>query len=961
MRKYEWAALADLDEDDLDFPELFGLYRRRSLYSLGQLARLTGIPKRTLGNWEQGIARPRDWKRVTQLAAALRLGVVRANRFLKAARLPLLQELAVRYRDDESQLLLAPWTGELEPNDVGLPESRENSEVTAEERLLRDYLMGAARAFSQLPAYYPRHLTVTFAWIRQEVRLAPLRYGSDDFEDQANDAAPYWSECRHTLQRVMLLGKPGAGKTWLLKSEALRQIEDSLDGKRGGTLLLPLYLRLSELAALLTLQSGLDETLAAVAQSAARNVPDLAEERLSAAILRVLREEPARVTLLLDGLDEVPARQNLRAVARHLIHLIAKGTGLRFWVTTRLLGYAYAPLAPVLGPDVIERTLLPLRPREIGRAVRVWFYGREERFQQVQYAMRRLPVLIHLASNPLLLSMVCVLADVDPDALAGSRSLLLTRAVRLLLEGTWRNFELRLPEERVRRKMQLLETMAWCFATHRGQWAEEVSGDVLEEAIAPLRLTTLLTDTWRPEWDVVYEGPLWELSDHDGVLVKGYVPVNGLISEVPYRFVHPNLQELLVARYLVRRFREDGFDAPEIVDLLAGRLRGHAWHRVLLLLNERLITESDPGLEALARRLSDYLLADPPDPTGVLTMAAGEIVFFRGGEFYDTHVTDRVRRRLLDAMRNSTVPVFPRVHAGRLLEALGDSRRAIMEVDALEFVEIPGGPFLMGSDLVLDPDAAVDELPQRLLDLPSFFITRYPISNAQYRQFLDAPDGFDNADNWCEAMAAGYWANGEVLREVRVHKPNGEWAYEIRPLRAPLQSGWPATLPNHPATGLNWYEARAFVRWLEARDRAAGRLDPDEYLDLPSEPELEKTMRGIDGRIYPWGNRFDRNRLNWHGLLFMASSPIGAFPHGASPFGVEDVVGGLWEWTRTLYAPYDGDYGAEVTVTTPATAEVVQRGGSYYDPVRMCRCAARAAAVLYGQTSSQFRVVRRRR
>src|SRR5690606_18544769 len=108
------------------------------------------------------------------------------------------------------------------------------------------------------------------------------------------------------------------------------------------------------------------------------------------------------------------------------------------------------------------------------------------------------------------------------------------------------------------------------------------------------------------------------------------------------------------------------------------------------------------------------------------------------------------------------------------------------------------------------------------------------------------------------------------------------------------------------------YEARAFVRWLEKRWHTSGLIDAATQLALPSEAEWEKAARGTDGRIYPWGNRFDSNRLNWYGHMLMAPAAIGAFPHSASPYGAEEMVGNLWEWTRSVFTPYEAGEEASV-------------------------------------------------
>lgn len=934
----------------MSFADEFARHFDATIYSYGQLAEISGVPKKTLTNWYKGVVRrPRLWQSVVQVAAAFQLDAADTNALLVAGDKPSLRELASEDLAPDDRDLLAPWLDAI----VLLPPG-------AGELLWR-YTARLASELSRLPAYFPHHVNVTFDLVYQDLYLAPLhkQTPASPTPPPDRDLVP-WSVCRTRTPRAVILGQPGIGKTWMLKAEAVQQIKEATAAGGSFPNRLPLFVALSDLANALPDRSGLDGTLRVVATLAARSTPDLPEAPLVEAILAYMQAHPQQTTLLLDALDEVPARNGLRGIARYAVAQIGKGVGVRMWITTRLLGYLAAPLASELGADTVELEVQPLTETEIGRVVRAWYHGRTDRFIHLQHAMRRTPALIRQAATPLLLSLICMLSDVQPEALMDSRSRLLERIMRLLLEGNWRAFELRVPESRVRRKVRLLEVLAWRFATHEGRWNDSLSGDDLEDFIADLPVTRLLTHTWRQEWDAVYEGPLWELSERDGILIKGYFPADGAGSPVPFRFLHRIFHEVLVARYLIRRFDEVGFNAPEVHELFSRWMHDREWYRVLLLLNERLLTEPSTSTAPLVVHLRATLLQDGPDPSGQVAVAAGEMVETAGVDAFDPAVVKQLRGRLVRAMRNPDVGTLTRVHAGRMLSALGDPRPEITDVDAMPFVDVPAGSFWMGSDPTRDPDAAADEFPRHKIHLPGFRIGRYPVSNGQYAVFLAAPDGYVNPANWPEAIAVGRWRHGLVHRQIRVPLPDGRWRFDCQWLRMPTQSGWPATTPNHPMTGINWYEARAFVRWLDARYRRLGRLGPDEWLDLPSEAEWEKTARGDDGRTYTWGDTFESEYLNWRGWMLMSSTPIGAFAQGASPYGAEEMLGGLWEWTRSVYTPYGEDTPREITTQT-GNHEGVLRGGTYYQPVTTCRCAARLHAPLYGQTSSSFRVVWRSR
>jgi iron(II)-dependent oxidoreductase len=142
---------------------------------------------------------------------------------------------------------------------------------------------------------------------------------------------------------------------------------------------------------------------------------------------------------------------------------------------------------------------------------------------------------------------------------------------------------------------------------------------------------------------------------------------------------------------------------------------------------------------------------------------------------------------------------------------------------------------------------------------------------------------------------------------------NEQYAAFVRDSDAAQPAHWPAP-DDHPVVFVDWHDASEFCAW------AGGRL--------PSEAEWEKAARGTDARRYPWGNEEDPTRAAvGAGLKRGTTAPVGAHPGGASPYGLEDMAGNVWEWTSTETA--DG--------------ERVLRGGSYASPgLPWARCAMRS-------------------
>jgi formylglycine-generating enzyme required for sulfatase activity len=160
----------------------------------------------------------------------------------------------------------------------------------------------------------------------------------------------------------------------------------------------------------------------------------------------------------------------------------------------------------------------------------------------------------------------------------------------------------------------------------------------------------------------------------------------------------------------------------------------------------------------------------------------------------------------------------------------------------------------------------------------------------------------------------------------------------------------PGAGDHHPVVHVSSLDAIKFCQWLSTRERRKYRL--------PTEAEWEYAARGTDGRKYPWGNHegrgdlanfADRNTVfAWSDREiddgYAESSPVGAFPLGVSPFGMEDMAGNVWEWCLDYYEPYRG--APKVNPQGPgAGARRVYRGGSWKSRFNNLRATARGSNV----------------
>ena len=141
---------------------------------------------------------------------------------------------------------------------------------------------------------------------------------------------------------------------------------------------------------------------------------------------------------------------------------------------------------------------------------------------------------------------------------------------------------------------------------------------------------------------------------------------------------------------------------------------------------------------------------------------------------------------------------------------------------------------------------------------------------------------------------------------------------------------------------MSWYQAVAFSRWLDVKYHEAGLLAGDLHIRLPLEEEWEYAARGTNGREYPWGDSYRVGHANLDeqekgvGPYFLyKTTAVGLYPQGASPFGVMDMAGNLWEWCLN-------NYDDPKIIDASNTSFKVLRGGSFFGSQPIARSSYRA-------------------
>jgi eukaryotic-like serine/threonine-protein kinase len=245
----------------------------------------------------------------------------------------------------------------------------------------------------------------------------------------------------------------------------------------------------------------------------------------------------------------------------------------------------------------------------------------------------------------------------------------------------------------------------------------------------------------------------------------------------------------------------------------------------------------------------------------------------------------------------------------------------ISETDQMEMIFIPSGEFTMGTEdieaqrIYTGNGVAYPETPQHTVYLDSYWIDKYEVSTGQYAKCVE---------------------NG-------VCKPAGEIN---NPVLAGLEYYTSEEYANYPIINVSWFQARDYCGWVGRR--------------LPSEAEWEKAARGVDGRKYPWGNEkvnddlanfCDKDCTAGHPNPsfndgYPETAPVGSYPKGASPYGIMDMAGNVWEWTSTIPKPYpydaaDGREDEQDVAYNSKWPQRILRGGTWSNGIWWVRSSVR--------------------
>jgi formylglycine-generating enzyme required for sulfatase activity len=747
-------------------------------------------------------------------------------------------------------------------------------------------------------------------------------------------------EVLNLTPRLVLLGAPGSGKSTFINFVALCMLGPHLfpstdwltilkeQGWQQG-IYLPILVNLRDFAHNIRLVTRQGDT-----QILWKSIILSLHQHNCSSTVPILQEalEKGHAFVLLDGLDEVPS-QHRTSIREAIIEFIENGHAEnRYLITCRIFSYTDEAWRI---PQTIEETIAPFDQDQIAHFIQTWYAAlaatgnikaglvqslTKDLIQRLQH-----PELAELASNPMLLTIIAMVHN-HTGTLPRERARLYALCVQLLLIR-WKGQEVNSLIERLGVREDDLYRILWeiAYDAHKKQSDILVATNISEADIVAIARKRL--------------GDLSKAQDFCEYIEKRAGLLIGMGQDAKgwrmFAFPHRSFQEYLAGCYIAsNRFTRQ---APRLVQASV------QWRGPLLLATGHLVFNQGDittPLDAIKILISTGVPRNNADWFAV--WLASDMLLLVGKENVQKdevgqEVLPHTQRLLTQLIDRGELSPLIRAALARTSAELGDLRPGVgvntTGLPDLVFCEVPAGPFLMGSDRKEEPEATAREIPKHLNTSLrwSFFLARYLVTNMQFQSFVEARDGYRDDQNWTRAGLS--WRNKQ-----------GAFVFKY---------GGTFNLANHPVVGITWYEASAFCQWLTRQFHALGQLRvwrsgvleevPFERISfrLPDEVAWEKAARGTDGRRYAWGNDFSDHYCNSKETLLSSTSAVGIFPSGASPYGLLDMCGNVWEWCQNTWGwMYQVAFDANSN-DPEGSVQRVLRGGGYDNHRWLVRAACR--------------------
>ena len=662
--------------------------------------------------------------------------------------------------------------------------------------------------------------------------------------------------------RVVITGDPGSGKTTLLRrvTQTLARAWLGMDREQLASQLgfegeppLPLFIRLSDLGKFL--ERGRPADVDAPAS-------DDSPEWLICFLTKLARENAwglgqdffvqqltgGACILLLDGLDEAHSERNRKLLSRLIGRCAAAYERCRFIITSRPKAYAGETI--LIGFDRVnvealtEDSIRVFLRRWCDEVFRETPSAGERHLAGLLEALDARPEIRRMATNPVMLTALAVV-HWNEKRIPDQRSELYESIIRWLSRAR-EDRQGRIPAERC---IRLLQTVAFAMQNHPEGRQVEAGRRWAAECLA---------DYFNNEGPQAVEAAEQFLAEEE--LDSGIIVARG----PNIRFWHLSFQEFLAAR-AVASLREK--DQREVLVGQRAKLVSPEWRETVLLFSGILHSQGPQKLYAmleavLANESPQSSLSRQAQTVGLLGAIQQDLssIHFRFQHPLYDEMLARVTQ-IFDSSAISSVPIEVRLEAADALGQAGDPR-----LERSNWVPIPAGAFRSGVQAEdpdtpgYDPCALPGDGPVAEIRLGAFEILRFPVTVQDFERFL-SDGGYQQPEFWVPE-AYGRWDRPQ------------DWDVQIQ-------------YPSRPVVGVSWYEAMAYCRWR------------GDTAQLPSESQWERAARGAEGRLFPWGNEPpDPTRLNYTaaGHTVGRATPVGFYPAGATPEGLLDLAGNVFEW-----------------------------------------------------------------
>ena len=833
---------------------------------------------------------------------------------------------------------------------------------TAYRKSLSDEMeMMSTQGFS--PAQLPKSIRLPLKDVYLELATVPLRYEHEQDEEKSymleigdrdrliREKERLNKRITDFLQsnnRIVIVGKPGSGKTISLKHIAL-MLSLGLTGAirlRLDFPYLPLYVRLADYAQELRHNNNLalEGFLLKYIQEHYPGKPRQPEFLQSAL-------DNNNCMILLDGLDEVgdigdsllhgkTLRLAVLEEVRRFADRRCKANGSNhIIVTSRIEGYQIGDL-----PNFAEMELSPLAiPQEVEEFLIRWFSAYEieynpdlstevtlrrsrERVHQLMTDIMRTESVQRLAMNPLLLTILAMIHEMG-TRLPEQRVKLYETVVKTMVEN-WRQAQTRhvssiyslLPLSKIH---ELLSSLAYWL--HENQPGGAMSIDDWRSQIINILSEDEDDDRTQSQLNVAVELFLRHAREELGLLTERSP---GMIG-----FFHLTLEEYLAAVEIARQ------ETDKRREMIEKHWSNPRWQEVILLTAGQLMLFTSKALDTFINELR-LLETDNTKLSGRPVVLAGKAIVDVGPENF--------KRKLLRDVQEDLVEIMQNLNPNSQKPDLVDRTDISIRLDAADTLDQMGW------------------LPQNLYSFIRIsdkkYISQYPITNKQYEQFLLSND-FADEELWVEMPKFGLTTKGyeqlgnwghtgwQWFQEMLIHSEDNSRIYP-RYWKDP-KFGNSRKLT--PVVGISWFEANAFCKWLLKNwQKESCVFWRDENLNLipsgirlPVDEEWFMAAGGIQPEDrFPWdGSNFERSKgkkqaldafdedISKHANILETgikrTSQISMFPLGVSPLGLWDMSGNVWEW--------QGNYSGK-TISPYLTL----RGGSWSNNFRKANVSAKS-------------------